>query len=540
MIADMQKTDQVVAACVSWLGQFVRPEPSLKTAGGAHAHHPHYFHGQPLPVRLCADSRQIQVGDIFFAYPGDMGDGRQYIAAAIAAGAQAGVLDERNFEAVALSVPGFKLPDLKLLAGPIASAHYRHADAEMFTVAVTGTNGKTSCALWLARALARPGAPSGVIGTLGVGLLHASRAKNEVEFDATGFTTPDAVLLQEKLQELHIAGAQALAIEASSIGLVQGRMNGMHVDAAVFTNLTRDHLDFHGDMAAYEAAKTSLFFWPGLKIAVINLDDEMGPRLVQKMLQRPAAPGTYIPQIITYSVQGASIEGIPALLAKDVRSRHAGTEFHLSSPFGTTQIKTHMVGLFNVSNVLAVLAVLLGKGVPLRAAQDAIEALTPAPGRMQQLGGADAPMVVIDYAHTPDALEKTLTTLRVVARERQGELWCVFGCGGDRDPGKRPQMGKLAELADHILVTSDNPRSEDPHTIIEQILAGISKPAQAIDDRAAAILFAVKHAAKHDVILIAGKGHENYQEIAGKKLPFSDADHAALALATRVSMKRTG
>ena len=235
VIADMQKTDQVIAACVGWLGQFVRPEPSLKTAGGAHAHHPHHFHGQPLPVRLCADSRQIHAGDIFFAYPGDIGDGRQYIAAAIAAGAQAVVLDDRNFESEELSVPVFKVTDLKLLAGYIASAHYRHADAEMFTAAVTGTNGKTSCALWLARALARPGAPSGVIGTLGVGLLHASRAKHEVEFDATGFTTPDAVLLQEKLQELHIAGAQALAIEASSIGLVQGRMNGMHIDAAVFT-----------------------------------------------------------------------------------------------------------------------------------------------------------------------------------------------------------------------------------------------------------------------------------------------------------------
>lgn len=533
-------------ACVQWLGQFVRPEPTPQIAQAGQATHIHHhqqshYHGQPLPVRLCADSRQISAGDIFFAYPGDIGDGRKYIAAAIAAGAQAVVFDDRQFQWDSRwQVPHFGLTNLKMSAGYIASEHYKHADAQMYTVAVTGTNGKTSCALWLARALSRPGAPSGVIGTLGVGILHASRAKSEIEFDVTGFTTPDAVLLQDKLQQLRIAGAQALAIEASSIGLSQGRMHGMHIDAAVFTNLTRDHLDFHGDMEAYEEAKTSLFFWPGLKLAVINLDDAMGPRLLQKLLQAQAEQPEQTPQIISYSVQGASVEGVPAILASEVRSRNAGTEFHLASPFGAATIKTHLVGLFNVSNVLAVLAVLLGKGVPLRAAQDAIEALAPAPGRMQQMGGVDAPMVVIDYAHTPDALEKTLEALRAVAYERQGELWCVFGCGGDRDPGKRPQMGRLAEVAEHIIVTSDNPRSEDPHSIIEQILAGMSKPAQAIDDRAAAILSAVKHARRQDVILIAGKGHENYQEIAGKKLPFSDADHAALALATLVNMKRTG
>ncbi|MBI3231448.1 MAG: UDP-N-acetylmuramoyl-L-alanyl-D-glutamate--2,6-diaminopimelate ligase [Burkholderiales bacterium] len=513
----MQAATEAIHACVAWLAQFVNAA-----------------HG---PAQLCADSRQLNTGDIFFAYPGDIGDGRKYIPAAIAAGAQAVVYDDSNFAwDDSWQVPHFPFANLKLQAGYIANQYWQKPDAEMYTVAVTGTNGKTSCALWLARALARPGEPSAVMGTLGVGLMHASKSKTEVEFDETGFTTPDAVLLQAKLKQLRIAGAHALALEASSIGLVQGRMHGLHLDAAVFTNLTRDHLDFHGDMAAYEAAKTRLFYWPGLKLAVINLDDAMGVRLVQQLLQR----GSDAPAILTYSVRGEKMEGVPALVASEVRSRHAGTEFNLESPYGAAHIKTHMVGLFNVSNILAVMAVLLGKGMTMRAAQDAIEHLAPAPGRMQQLGGHEAPMVVIDYAHTPDALEKTLSALRPVATERNGQLWCVFGCGGDRDPGKRPQMGKLAESADHVLVTSDNPRSEDPHSIIEQILAGMSKPAQAIDDRAAAILSAVKHAGKQDVILIAGKGHENYQEIRGKKLPFSDADHAALALATRASMKRAG
>ncbi|WP_338849912.1 UDP-N-acetylmuramoyl-L-alanyl-D-glutamate--2,6-diaminopimelate ligase [Massilia sp. W12] len=507
---------------------------------GAHPHHHGNLHIAEGCVRLCADSRQIQAGDVFFAYPGDVGDGRKYIGAALAAGAQAVLFDDTGFVwDDSWQAPHFGVTGLKTLAGYIASEYYGHPDADIFTVAITGTNGKTSCALWSGRALARPNAPSAVMGTLGVGLLHASRAKVEVAFDATGFTTPDAVLLQTRLVQMRAAGAQALALEASSIGLAQGRMNGLHVDAAVFTNLTRDHLDFHGDMQAYEEAKSLLFEWPGLKIAVVNLDDPMGPRLVARMQQRAAASGQHLPQIIGYSVQGASLPGIAVLQASEIRSRHGGAEFHLDSPWGSVQCKTHLVGLFNVSNVLAVAGVLLGRGVNLRVAQEAIEALHPAPGRMQQLGGHDAPLIVIDYAHTPDALAKTLAALRPVAQERGGELWCVFGCGGERDPGKRPQMGQIAEAAEHVLVTSDNPRGEDPHQIIQQILAGASRPLQAIEDRAAAILSAVKHAARQDVVLIAGKGHEDYQEIRGKKLPFSDADHAQLALATRVSMKRS-
>jgi UDP-N-acetylmuramoyl-L-alanyl-D-glutamate--2,6-diaminopimelate ligase len=493
---------------------------------------------------LASDSRQVDPGDVFFAYPGEAGDGRVFVKAAIAQGAAAVVFDPRDFAwDAAWQVPHLAVADLKLKAGPIAHAFYAMPDAAMFTVGVTGTNGKTSCAVWLGQAMARLGSPTAVIGTLGVGLF---KGRAEPEFDVTGYTTPDAVLLAGKVAAMRDAGAAALAIEVSSIGLEQGRALGMHFDAALFTNLTRDHLDYHGDMDSYEAAKRKLFEWPGLKTAVINLDDAAGLRLLAHL--QSGGESSAGPALIGYTLQDAAAQpdlpGVAMLRASQFRSRHSGTDFHLESPYGAATIKTRLVGHFNISNVLAVLGALMAKGVALRAAVDAIEALTPAPGRMQQVGGQDAPMVVIDYAHTPDALEKTLLALRQVARERGGQLWCVFGCGGDRDPGKRPQMGAIAQIAEHVLVTSDNPRGEEAQAIIADIVAGMdaAKPHstfQAIEDRAAAILSAIKHAAKPDVILLAGKGHEPYQEIKGRKMPFSDADHAALALAARVTMMRT-
>ena len=498
--------------------------------------------------RLASDSRQVKPGDVFFAYPGDGGDGRAFIGAAIAQGAAAVVFDPAGFAwDAAWKVPQLAVPELKQNAGPIAHDFYAMPDAAMFTVGVTGTNGKTSCALWLGQAMARLGSPTAVIGTLGVGLF---KGRTEAEFDVTGYTTPDCVLLATKLAAMRDFGASALAIEVSSIGLEQGRTLGMHFDVALFTNLTRDHLDYHGDMGRYEAAKLKLFEWPGLKTAVLNLDDEAGLRILTAMQANAGSTPdlTPAPALIGYTLRDAAAQpdlpGVAMLRASQCRSRNGGTDFHLESPFGAATIKTQLVGLFNISNVLAVLGGLMAKGVALRAAVDAIEALTPAPGRMQQVGGQDAPMVVIDYAHTPDALEKTLLALRQVARERGGKLWCVFGCGGDRDPGKRPQMGAIAQLAEHVLVTSDNPRGEEAGAIIAAIVAGMDpqhkdSSFQAIEDRAAAILSAVKHAAKPDVILLAGKGHEPYQEIKGRKMPFSDADHAALALAARATMMRT-
>ncbi|RJG03690.1 UDP-N-acetylmuramoyl-L-alanyl-D-glutamate--2,6-diaminopimelate ligase [Noviherbaspirillum sedimenti] len=483
-------------------------------------------------AQLVADSRAITAGDVFFAYPGEAADGRRFIAQAIAAGAAAVVYEAEEFEWDGnWTVPQLAVAGLKYLAGEIASGFYGQPERDMFVVAVTGTNGKTSCTQWLGAALSRLGTPTGVVGTLGTGIYRGGAA---LDFAVTGNTTPDALLLQASLKQMREEGASALAIEASSIGLLQRRMAGMHVDVAVFTNLTRDHLDYHGDMAAYEASKAALFDWPGLQHAVINLDDEMGMRLVQR-LRGNASPAT----LIGYSISGKTAADVAVLQAEQIRTSHAGTTFALSSPFGSAQVKIQLVGHFNVSNVLAIIATLLARGVEWRLAITTVEALTAVPGRMQQLGGQDAPLVVIDYAHTPDALEKTLAALRPIAQERHGALWCVFGCGGDRDPGKRPQMGKVSLLADHVVVTSDNPRSEAPADIIAQIMQGMEglenmkHTPLAIEDRAGAILWAVKHAEKNDVILLAGKGHETMQEIKGRKLPFLDADHAALALATR-------
>jgi UDP-N-acetylmuramoyl-L-alanyl-D-glutamate--2,6-diaminopimelate ligase len=497
-------------------------------------------------ANLASDSRRIKLGDVFFAYPGDAGDGRSFIEGAIEQGAALILLDPAGFTwNDKWAVPFLTVEQLKQNAGAIAHAFYAQPDAGMFTVGVTGTNGKTSSAVWLGHALSRAGEPAAVIGTLGIGVF---RPRGEVEYDVTGYTTPDAVLLARSLAELRDKGAASLAIEVSSIGLEQGRVSGMHFDVALFTNLTRDHLDYHGTMEAYEAAKVKLFDWPGLKTAVINLDDPAGVRLIDHLKAKPAPLAGEIP-LIGYTLHDGTarpdIDGVMILRASQLRAgRSGGTEFHLECPLGVAQVRTHLVGGFNISNALGVMGAVIARGLGLRAAIEAVEGLEPAPGRMQQVGGHDAPLIVIDYAHTPDALEKTLAALRPVATDRGGQLWCVFGCGGDRDPGKRPQMGKIAQAADHVLVTSDNPRSEEPHAIIEQILAGMDQnnPAstvQALDDRAGAILSAIKHAAKPDVILLAGKGHEPYQEIKGKKLPFSDADHAQLALSARLTMMRT-
>jgi len=483
-------------------------------------------------AQLTSDSRRVVPGDVFFAYVGDA-DGRSYIADAVERGAAAVVYEATGFTWPAqIDVPHLAVADLKSRAGEIAASWYGQPDQGMLTVAVTGTNGKTSCAYWLGIALSRLAGASaaGVIGTLGVGSFVNGKPQG---FDVTGYTTPDAVLLQRSLSKLAQGRVGALAIEASSIGLAQGRMNGMHVDVALLTNFTRDHLDFHGDMQTYEDAKRKLFQWPGLKHAVVNLDDDMGQRLLPLLAERKVP-------VIGYAIadeQGGDPHGVPTLRASQLRSSHTGTVFHVDSPFGSGQVKTQLVGRFNVSNVLGIMGVLLTQDVAWDAVVAAASALTPAPGRMQQFGGPDVPLIVIDYAHTPDALDKTLSALRQVATQRGGQLWCVFGCGGDRDPGKRPQMGQIAEQADQVVLTSDNPRSEDPQAIIGQIRAGMSRVEPVVlPDRAGAILWAIRHATKADVVLLAGKGHESYQEIAGKKLPFLDADHVALALAARSTM----
>ncbi len=485
-------------------------------------------------AQLSLDSRRIAHGDVFLACPGESGDGRDFIALAIEAGARVVLFDDAGGFAWDPSWPVAHraIAGLTALAGRIAHAWYGQPDEDWFSVAVTGTNGKTSCTQWLGQALSRHGLPTAVVGTLGIGLF---RRGSSGPFAATGFTTPDAVQLHRKLAEQRAQGAQALAIEASSIGLVQGRMDELHVDCAVLTNFTRDHLDFHGTMEAYELAKARLFAWPGLKHAVINLDDPVGPRMIARIrANNPAV------QIIGYTAEGASADGVSLLLsATDIRIGQHGTSFQCTSSVGSSQVRTQLIGRFNVSNALAVAGALLAHGLSFDVVVGLLEGLVAVPGRMQQLGGSDGPLAVIDYAHTPDALRKAIETLRDVAQARQGRLWCVFGCGGDRDPGKRPEMGREANQADYLVVTSDNPRSEAPEDIIAQIVTGVPEAdhakLQVIQDRATAILSAIRNAGKQDVILIAGKGHEDYQEIKGRRLPFRDADHAALALATRAT-----
>ncbi|MBM3336440.1 MAG: UDP-N-acetylmuramoyl-L-alanyl-D-glutamate--2,6-diaminopimelate ligase [Betaproteobacteria bacterium] len=487
-------------------------------------------------AQLTTDSRRVRTGDMFLAFPGESGDGRAYIGQAIEAGARAILFDDAgDFQwDDSVMLPHLPVHDLARTAGRIAHEWYGQPDRDMLCIAVTGTNGKTSCTQWLGQALSLQRMSTAVVGTLGIG--QWCNGASGI-FNATGFTTPDAVQLHRELAEQKKQGAVALAIEASSIGLVQRRMHELHVDVAVLTNFSRDHLDFHGTMGAYEAAKRQLFDWPGLKHAVINLDDAMGQRLlahVQKNHPTVAVTG--------YSVEPdqppTTTKHLNLLSATDIRVSQHSTSFTLHSPAGQGVIRTQLIGRLNVSNVLAIAGVMFSQGMSWQTVVSALESLVAVPGRMQQLGGVDAPLAVIDYAHTPDALEKALQTLRPVAQMRHGELWCVFGCGGDRDAGKRSPMGAAALLADHLIVTSDNPRTEDPADIIAQIIAG-AEPAgtklQVIEDRASAILHAIRHAGKNDVVLVAGKGHEDYQEVKGRRLAFRDADHAALALATRAT-----
>ncbi|MCO4892257.1 UDP-N-acetylmuramoyl-L-alanyl-D-glutamate--2,6-diaminopimelate ligase [Cupriavidus sp. WGtm5] len=490
-------------------------------------------------AQLSGDTRRLARGDVFFAYV--LGndrlatDGRPYIAQAIAAGAGAVVYEADGFDwPFGDAVPHLAVSRLHQLAGPIAAGWHGNPARGLAVTGITGTNGKTSCSQWLARVLQAAGTRCAAIGTLGTGFPDA--------LQATGFTTPDAVQLQASLATLHDAGARAVAMEVSSHGLEQERVAGTHFSVAVLTNLTQDHLDYHGSMAEYEAAKARLFRWDGLRTAVINRDDGMGQRLLAADAAAVAAP-----HVIEYGIDGpagATVRGPRGawLRATKVRATATGTAFHIDGSFGHAEMATPMIGAFNVSNLLAVLGAALANGVAWDAAIAALRALAPVEGRMELFGAgsghdaAQAPLAVVDYAHTPDALEQTLAALRPVAQARNGRLWCVFGCGGDRDPIKRPLMGAVAErLADEVVLTSDNPRSEDPQEILDAIADGMAERARGrqIEDRAAAILYAVRHAAPADVVLVAGKGHEATQEIQGRKRPFSDREHVRLALATR-------
>jgi UDP-N-acetylmuramoyl-L-alanyl-D-glutamate--2,6-diaminopimelate ligase len=504
-----------IADALTWLHARVQP--------GAHVH---------------ADTRSLAAGDIFLAYAVDGADNRPFIESAIERGAAAVLFQPDNFTGSPDPALARAVPALSELAGSIASGWYGDPSDAMRVVGVTGTNGKTSCSQWIAAALSALGTPCAIIGTLGSGmpghLVH------------TGFTTPDAPQLQRNLAQLRDAGARAVAMEVSSHALHQGRVNGTAFEIAVFTNLTQDHLDYHGTFEAYEAAKARLFAWPGLRCAVINHDDEAGRRLLAST-QGHARTIAYGLGTRSEAPDAAAPQADAWLHAADVRATATGTAFYLTtSDWGDAEVEVQTLGAFNVSNLLGVLGALLAADVPFDVALAELAKLEPVNGRMQRLGGRlqnDEPLVVIDYAHTPDALEKTLEALRPMAAARGGELICMFGCGGDRDATKRPLMGAIAErLADGVVMTSDNPRSEDPQKILDQIAAGMKDPSKArrIEDRASAILQAIRGAAREDVIVLAGKGHEATQEIMGKKRAFSDQDHARLALAARATQARGG
>jgi UDP-N-acetylmuramoyl-L-alanyl-D-glutamate--2,6-diaminopimelate ligase len=483
---------------------------------------------------LRTDSRQVRPGDAFIAWPGYARDGREFVAAALAAGATTCLVEAEGVEAW-----GFEdarvaaLPNLKAATGTIAHEYYGRPGDALDIVATTGTNGKTSTAWWTAQALSLAGRRCGVVGTLGVGE-PPTRVHPQARVVATGLTTPDPVVLHRGLRDFVDAGFAAAAMEASSIGIVEHRLDATRIDVALFTNFTPDHLDYHGDMAAYWAAKRVLFDWPGLRAAVVNLDDAAGAGLAAELAAREgfdlwtyrvAAPGA-TPADARLSAEGLRYEagGLAFTLAE--RGADGGIE--------RVEVRTGLIGEYNAANTLAVLGGLRALGLPLAQVAALAAEFTPVPGRMQRVDAAAGPQAVVDYAHTPDALEKAVGALRPLAAARGGRLWCVFGCGGNRDAGKRPVMGAIATRgADAVVVTSDNPRDEDPQAILAQVAAGAGSAARVIADRGEAIATVLAEAADADVVLIAGKGHEDYQEVRGQRLHFSDVEVAQRALAAR-------
>ena len=463
---------------------------------------------------LALDSRAVRPGDLFLALRGARHDGRDFIAQAAAAGAVA-VLVDAGAPAAGAPVPVIAVAGLAGRLSAIAGRFHGDPSHALTVTGVTGTNGKTTCSLLLAQLIGALEAPAGVIGTLGAGLLNG-------ELEVTGMTTPDALDTQRLLAELRAAGAHRVVMEVSSHSLDQQRVAALRFHTALFTNLSRDHLDYHPDMAAYRDAKARLFRQPGLEVAVINLDDPAGRDIAALTTARHC--------------HGYSTEGPAALRVVRAEFGPAGIRARITTPWGEGELVSPLPGAFNLANLLAVIGAACAQGFALDQVLAAIPGLRGAPGRMQRIAGpAGGPQVVVDYAHSPDALAQALAALRGATG---GRLWCVFGCGGDRDRGKRPLMGAAAAAAaDRLVLTSDNPRSEDPDAILAEIAAGIPATQcdrmQVIADRRAAIGHAIGQADAADTVLIAGKGHERWQEIAGVRWPFDDAEVARAALAAR-------
>ena len=448
---------------------------------------------------LTLDSRSVQPGWLFIAGPGARADGRAYLAGAYGRGAAAAVYEEKGFSSSARYTNAIAVKDLREHIGTIADRFHGSPSQRLQVIGVTGTNGKTTATNLLAQVLDTPLARCGLIGTLGSGFPG--------KLDPSLHTTPDALSVHALMAKFANAGAKSVCMEVSSHALDQARVGGVAFDIAVFTNLTRDHLDYHGDMDAYGAAKAKLFDAPDLKAAVINQDDRFG----QALISRARVP------VMSFGLEGGDVH------LRRLTPSIQGLSMTVVTPAGEVEVQSSLLGRFNAANLLAVLAVLLVLDIPLADAAARLAKAQPVAGRMERFGGGDRqPLVVVDYAHTPDALEKVLQALR---EHTSGRLLCVFGCGGDRDRGKRPQMGRIAEeLADVVIVTNDNPRHEDPAAIINEIVAGMQSTPRAVPDRTQAIRTALAEARRGDIVLVAGKGHEDYQEIGDQRFDYSDRD----------------
>lgn len=488
---------------------------------------------------LSTDSQQVQPGNLFMACVGVQADGRNYIKKAINNGAVAVLAEARlDYAFSNYSVPVIKIPQLAHYVGLIAARFYGEPSRHMKVVGFTGTNGKTSCTQFLAQALAGLNTSCGIIGTLGTGFLG--------NLKMTGLTTPDAVLLQRELSSLQARSAEVVAMEVSSHGLSQGRIQGVRLDIAVFTNLTVDHLDYHQSMDHYALAKKQLFLQPGLESAVFNMDDPYGRVWAEEFRHQLTVYGYRVEGAVTgkseqdcarsSDFQAASSQkggDIHIVSAQNITLTAEGFEADVVTPWGMGVLSSTLLGRFNISNLLAVLTVLGIMGIPLNNALKSLTQVKTVAGRMERFGGGRLPLVVIDYAHTSDALEKTLLTLREYCHRK---LWCVFGCGGDRDSSKRQSMGRIAEqYSDQLIITDDNPRFEDAEQITQDIVAGLLCPwaVEIEHDRETAIAHAIQSAVSGDIVLIAGKGHEDYQLIGHNRLPFSDAEQVRLQLSLK-------
>ena len=468
---------------------------------------------------LSLDSRAAKANFAFFALQGTSAHGLQFAARAAANGASLVLSDAAPNPGFEADVPVLVVTDLREKLGSIAAEFYARS-APMRCIGVTGTNGKTSSVHLIAQSLALLGEACASIGTLGIGFPGALHAGER--------TTPDIFSVHEALQSMSSQGAKALAMEVSSHALDQRRVDSVPYQIAMFTNLSRDHLDYHPDMQAYFSAKAKLFEVQGLKTVVINCDDPFGERLLQQSRARGLS-------CIAYQIRTAgpaapqTANSAECLVASAVELSTSGLRFTVGYQGKTAKIESALIGSFNVENLLGVIGVLLASGYALHDISAVVPKLTPVVGRMSKLGGVAQPLVVVDYAHTPDALVQALGSLR---GHTKGKLICAFGCGGDRDPGKRPLMAAAVDgFADVVILTSDNPRSEDPSKIAQDVLPGFRKILPLVElDRSRAIQRAVALAELGDTVLIAGKGHERFQEVAGKLLPFDDQQEAEYAL----------